>query len=142
MKTKLLLITPLFLMAFYSSHAQSDFQYDYDAAGNRTQRSLIIPRYASPEDSVKLIVTGSIAGYQVKLFPNPTQGAITLQVIGFENTEQSKAEVYDMQGRLVLSTPLLSGFTTIDLTPQLSGNYLLSIFVDGKRKQWKVVKTQ
>jgi hypothetical protein len=142
MKTKLLLITLLFLMAFYSSHAQSDFQYDYDGAGNRTQRSLIIPRYASPEDSVKLIVTGSIAGYQVKLFPNPTHGAITLQVIGFENTEHSKAEVYDMQGRLVLSTPLLSGFTTIDLTPQLSGNYLLSIFVDGKRKQWKVVKTQ
>ena len=72
--------------------------------------------------------------------PNPTSSTITVRITGYENTEHSKLEVYEMVGKLVTEKAVSTEFSSVDLSKQKSGNYILRIFINDKMKEWKVVK--
>ena len=67
----------------------------------------------------------------VKVYPNPTNGKLTIDAENFEGVE-----VYDVSGRLILESEL----KTIDLEGQSKGLYLLKINANGTKQELKVLK--
>jgi len=67
----------------------------------------------------------------VKVYPNPTNGKLTIDAENFEGVE-----VYDVSGRLILESEL----KTIDLEGQSKGLYLLKINANGTKQEFKVLK--
>ena len=67
----------------------------------------------------------------VKVYPNPTNGKLTIDAENFEDVE-----VYDTSGRLIIKSSL----KTIDLEEQSKGLYLLKINANGTTQEFKVFK--
>ncbi|MDC1212000.1 SBBP repeat-containing protein [bacterium] len=67
----------------------------------------------------------------IKVYPNPTNGKLTIDAENFEGVE-----VYDVSGRLILESEL----KTIDLEGQSKGLYLLKINANGTKQELKVLK--
>ncbi|MDA7744530.1 T9SS type A sorting domain-containing protein, partial [bacterium] len=67
----------------------------------------------------------------IKVYPNPTNGKLTIDAENFEYVE-----VYDVSGRLILESKL----KTIDLEGQSQGLYLLKINANGTKQELKVLK--
>ena len=67
----------------------------------------------------------------VKVYPNPTSGKLTIDTENFEGVE-----VYDTSGRLIIKSKL----KTIDLEEQSKGIYLLRVNANGTIQEFKVFK--
>ncbi|MDA7836719.1 SBBP repeat-containing protein [Salibacteraceae bacterium] len=67
----------------------------------------------------------------IKVYPNPTNGKLTIDSKNFEGVE-----VYDVSGRLINKSEL----NTIDLEGQSKGLYLLKINANGTTQEFKVLK--
>jgi len=67
----------------------------------------------------------------IKVYPNPTNGKLTIDSKNFEGVE-----VYDVSGRLIN----MSELNTIDLEGQSKGLYLLKINANGTTQEFKVLK--
>jgi hypothetical protein len=67
----------------------------------------------------------------VKVYPNPTNGKLTIDAENFECVE-----LYDVSGRLINKSEL----KTIDLQGQSQGLYLLKINANGTKQELKVLK--
>lgn len=122
------------------SQTNYQYQYSYDPTGNRIQRIMLPNRIASAGNDSLPIAKSVINGKQVSIYPNPTNGTVTVQIKAEGPITEAKAEVYDLQGRMVFAKEKLTEFTSIDITTQPAGNYLLRIWVEGKRREWMVVK--
>ena len=68
---------------------------------------------------------------EIKVYPNPTSGKLTIDTENFEGVE-----VYDVSGRLIIKSEL----KTIDLEEQSKGLYLLKINANGTTQEFKVFK--
>ena len=67
----------------------------------------------------------------VKVYPNPTSGKLTIDAEDYEGVE-----VYDVSGRLIIKSKL----NTIDLQEQSKGLYLLKINANGTTHESKIFK--
>ena len=74
---------------------------------------------------------------KITLFPNPTSGNIALD-FGVEINEVVLVEVYDMNGRLILSTSY--DYISLDVSALAPGLYSLHCFVQGESHRTKFVK--
>ena len=68
---------------------------------------------------------------KVKVYPNPTNGKLTIDAENYEGVE-----VYDTSGRLIIKSAL----NTIDLEEQSKGLYLLKVNANGTTQDFKVFK--
>ncbi len=117
------------------------FVYTYDDAGNRIQRIYVPYRLAAPKDSLPL-AKDYLSGYAVTIYPNPTKGALSINITGNQEIQNAKIEVFDHTGKLVFSKQSPQQNTDLDLVGQPNGIYYLKIFIDNKSKQWQIVKTE
>ncbi|MDA3780379.1 MAG: T9SS type A sorting domain-containing protein [Bacteroidales bacterium] len=141
---KNLIIILIAFVAYTSSYAQQ-LEYTYDAAGNRIKREYIILPQPPPIKSVQdsSAVEPSIVSFgemEIRIFPNPTKGMLMLQIANMPEQANCQLILVDMLGREVFSSVVTDRETQIDLSNQARGNYILSLFVDNRRKEWIVVK--
>ena len=68
---------------------------------------------------------------EIKLYPNPTNGIVTIDAKQFQ-----KAEVFDATGRLMLT----SKSNIIDLKRQATGLYLIKVHTKGIIEEFKVLR--
>jgi hypothetical protein len=128
------LIFLIFLSSFgLNSFAQTGFGsgdkigFEYDAAGNRTRRFLIVNpcnncppaggnRTSGPEkDSIS--IGPNQQSLSIKVYPNPTDKDITVLVNGYEIlTEKPLLTISDATGKTVLTKQLNSNNSLIDLS--------------------------
>ena len=76
-------------------------------------------------------VTSVERSSDIKVYPNPTSGKLTIDAKNFEGVE-----VYDTSGRLIIKSEL----RTIDLEEQAKGLYLLKVNANGTTQEFKVFK--
>ena len=62
---------------------------------------------------------------ELNVYPNPTNGTINLEILGFENLKIKKAEVYDILGECIYQQNCNSVHLQIDLSSHPNGIYLL-----------------
>lgn len=120
------------------------FEYEYDASGNRTQREFIqlksaaVPGGESFSEEQK-ILEDALEGHEIKIYPNPTKGKITVSIAGLEK-EPARVLVFSPQGRLIADKEFTGPENTVDLSAQPAGMYLMKIVVGGLSTDWKIVK--
>lgn len=130
----------LFLFLTGSIYAQS-IEYFYDAAGNRTQRKLVVidpnetGRYMQPKDSVAAQLTSDS---KLTVYPNPVKEQLTLKVDGVFKTYQ--ITLTDLSGRVLLSNTINSTIKQLDFTNYPKGTYLLKTGVNDQFTEWKIIK--
>lgn len=142
----------LFLLLMMSGVVKSQtavwgVSYEYDAAGNRTQR-MMKTLYLSGAKSVAADTTESIApmieeagNRQIVLYPNPTRGMLKVNINGGEWNDRYQTVVYDQNGRVVTRNQMVGdGDMDVDLTGQSTGYYFLHLMVNDERKTYKIIK--
>lgn len=143
-----------FLFATLALHSQpvSHVEFDYDDAGNRTTRQVIYLKsqqadgqqqlkestFEQVRDSVEFKAT--LGSREVSIFPNPTKGILTLTIAISEDAGSATLELFSLSGEKIMQQEIRSTKTTMDLSTQAPGTYLLQISTTASRKTWKVIK--
>jgi hypothetical protein len=131
-----------------------DIVYTYDAAGNRIHRELSLLK-SVPVDSNELAglhnpdkpaepikYTDMIGSREVNIYPNPTEGLLTIEVIetGPSTSAPFEISVYDLQGKTVFNQSDITRTTVVDLHEQPAGSYVLRMKEGDKLSEWKIIK--
>ncbi len=134
--------------------AQTTVYYRYDNAGNRKLRTITLATANAAQSSLKSGVDSTYLKEEVKenkfedqindqkinIYPNPTHGALRIEITGFEPSQQSAIRVYNLKGGLITTLTPLTGNDIVDLSDSPLGTYVLKIQLGGKESEWKVVK--
>jgi hypothetical protein len=136
----------LFIFTFFATTGlfAQGVNYQYDNAGNRTARVINMqsssPMNSSQETTETLSLDDLVSNQKIKIYPNPTEGLLAVEIIDF--TEQIKAEIQitDMSGRTINRKKIETGYTSFDLSNQSPGLYLLRIQINGESVTWKIIK--
>jgi len=85
------------------------------------------------------ILEDALDGHEIKIYPNPTRGKITVSIAGLEK-ELARVLVFSPQGRLIADKKFTGPENTVDLSAQPAGMYLMKIVIGGLSTDWKIVK--
>lgn len=79
---------------------------------------------------------------QMSVYPNPTQNNLTIEVKQ-DNLDNMQYQLFDLNGRLLLSTKILARTTPIEMSRYPEAVYLLKVFQKSKElKTFKIIKKQ
>jgi hypothetical protein len=120
--------------------------FTYDASGNRTHRwvetkdlkdpaadtTFKLGKEFWPSDTLWVLS-------KVNVFPNPVAHELNV-VISKLGQLKATALVCDVQGRPVLSVPVLTASNGLQLQNLARGTYFLKIECNTERRVWKIIK--
>jgi len=98
----------------------------------------ILPRDADDIEEVVIEGINDLGLNSVKLYPNPSNGLVTLELNNVNN-EELYVEVYDVIGKLVYKTNITENRTDIDLTNMNAGIYYVSVNSNNNKKVSKIM---
>ncbi|MBO7624996.1 MAG: T9SS type A sorting domain-containing protein, partial [Bacteroidales bacterium] len=117
------------------------FGWDTLVLVGRHQCGQTSPQYLPIHVTIGLAVEQVTQQEGVRLFPNPTQGSVTLELRSYESWENPRWMLCDMQGRLLESGTVESMQTHIRLDALPRGVYMVRVVSAGSRQcSMKVVK--
>ena len=137
------LLTTLFATLLFGSYAQ-DIHFDYDASGNRVLREIINMgsnkkgNDTQGENNNTDPSATYLLGHKITIYPNPTKSILLIEVDDLEN-ETGNIQITNAKGIVVLSTDLTSQ-NQLNITNYSSGIYILRIVLQGKSREWKIIK--
>lgn len=136
----------LFLLISLASMAQSKIGYTYDAAGNRVKRENIMQHFQGSEAKRQTFNSNTqtssdiVDDHSIKIYPNPTEGNLTIGISGLKKSDESSYGVYNIQGAQILTNNIDADNFNIDISCSPSGIYLLKITINNNSASWKIVK--
>ena len=142
-------------------HGQS-VKYRYDTSGNRTKRELITVRNMTSPSSLKSstedvtkddwdIATAvftepavsseeTMEQLKVKIYPNPTQGKLQVDITGGIIPEKSLLILYTSSGSVIKQQNSISATNVMDISAYPAGIYILRIILGEEASVWKIIK--
>ena len=148
------------IMLFFAPQLFSqttEIKYTYDAAGNRVTRRVVYLQEQRKADKKNAVASSAteesymaeankeesflqhnLGESQIKVFPNPTQGKIMLEITG--SNKNASVSVFDMSGKMVFSKKQFGSSGQIDLSRQPNGVYVMKVLVGDKVSEWELVK--
>ena len=146
----------LFILSFFAVHSLwgAAIEFTYDASGNRTVRKEITLRSATAKeipdeeeafdkeetDEVSQIFTGILAQSTIHIYPNPTKGLLRVEITGDRENNPVSLQLYDMSGKVLIQESNIVSSTTIDLSNQPAGIYILRLTAEKEKNEWKIIK--
>ena len=130
-------------LAVLTARAQQKLTYAYDAAGNRVSRTIVLGTRSAgvaTEQTDSVFFEESLAETSVKIYPNPVQNELTIRITGYENGWNGEFAVYSISGAMLMHRRLQGETTSVDMSRQLPGTYILHIVLKGERSVWKIIK--
>lgn len=123
--------------------------YDYDNAGNRILRTTVHLRQVVATDADTTLADKInsrqepyyeefVGEKNVKIYPNPTKGMVTLQFDNPVNTGFYRLS--DLSGKLLSDGTITNSIFTLDLSRYENGVYLLTLSLEGQTNTWKIIK--
>jgi hypothetical protein len=145
---KIIVIVSILLVSISYNFAQTSVSFTYDDAGNRETRiingKLFFTTPSSVENEVKqqeLVHKDLFTNLELKIFPNPTQGELRINIQGLEEDQMYHLKILSLSGKPLQSVENIKDFNyTLNITDFKSGTYLLEIQIDGISKFWKIIK--
>lgn len=141
MKMKYLIIflgLVLCLLQSKNSMAQHCISFDYDDDGNRVARAFY--EGCDKDDRDVADLTEQLTAEEFALYPNPSNGLVTLSFGEcFDDTPVSYT-IYDVSGLSVKSGTVGSEEMTLDISGFLPGTYLVVVNVSGDTFARTIVK--
>ncbi|MEI8047024.1 MAG: T9SS type A sorting domain-containing protein [Bacteroidota bacterium] len=122
--------------------AQTKVCYNYDKAGNRILKEFCLKSTPSLADSnsVSQPITENLGEMHITLYPNPTQGHLTINITNLPDNAKGEIILSDMTGRLLIKQNTFRENTLLDLSSHPIGIYVLKIWIGDKVSEWKVIK--
>jgi len=142
MKQLLLLTASIFLTQLM--YAQTQVSYTYDDAGNRITRQTVTLKI--PDDEYKdnydktTHVEDKFGKGNITIYPNPTEELLTVQFTNIKIEEKILLQLYDINGKLIKSKKTKNYKTTINLSNNTAGMYILKIISGKSKAEFMVVK--
>lgn len=138
---KRILLFILLAIALGNAYGQT-LRYVYDAAGNQTLRYMIYFRSTSPagEEKEENPAHKMLSGCEVTIYPNPTDGHLTVEIRTDETEFAGNLSLFTLQGQLITRLPLQIPYTELDLTVHPDGTYILQIETGDEKNSWKIIK--
>lgn len=146
----------LFVLSFFTIHSLwgAAMEFTYDASGNRTDRKEITLRSATVKeipdeeeafdkeetDEAPQVFTDVLAQSTIHIYPNPTKGLLKVEITGERENKPISLQVYDMSGKVLVQETNVVWSTTIDLSNQPAGIYILRLAAEKEKKEWKIIK--
>ncbi|MFV0376511.1 MAG: T9SS type A sorting domain-containing protein [Mangrovibacterium sp.] len=139
---KFLLLSLCLTGLLCSQAAAQDVLYHYDQAGNRTERVIALLRSYAEKSVAEApqVYEEILAEKEIKIYPNPTRGQLSVSITGMGSTDSGTVLVSDMNGRPLLTKSIQEGLTPIDLSDRPDGYYLLKIVLGTETSTWKIIK--
>lgn len=118
--------------------AQTGMHFHYDAAGNRVKRELFID---CPGCKTNIVEKDSLGAIAVTIYPNPTEGHLTVNIDSKSAESLTHIYVFDLAGKMLIQKQVVNtGSADIDLTDHATGIYLLKLRSEEKTSEWKIIK--
>ena len=123
--------------------------FNYDANGNRVLRTLSFQRgdgkgrgdtehpAAAP---LLATATDTLAGLELALYPNPTDGQFSVGVGNTAEGTRLEAVLCTPPGTVISRKTLAGESIDFDLSGHAAGVYVLRIEAAGQKRIWKVIK--
>jgi hypothetical protein len=142
MKQKFLFFSAFALLA--SAAAAQTMQFAYDEAGNRISRTITVTppglRAGEEEQDATPLVEQLAADLSVKIYPNPTEGFLQMELSGIETGETVQLVLFGLNGQVLLQIDTTSMLIPVDLSEHSTGVYVLRLTVRGRSTDYKIVK--
>jgi hypothetical protein len=122
----------------YSAVSQTTF--NYDDSGNRKSCWVFLMKIGVDQGSNDSIT--SINDYNIKVYPNPTDRLLNVAIDRIKSNTNAKASICDLKGNVLKNIEKLNSENQIDMTAFTNGVYILSIEIEGKKADWKVIKKE
>jgi hypothetical protein len=142
-----LITTLLFiLLSIVSSQTTPRVSFFYDQAGNRLTRTVILaPSYIKKhtghdEAPDSVAVASQFGDITITVFPNPTKGALAVEVMGGNVDDRVKVVLHTSEGRQLQTIEGNAGIIPVDMTQYASGCYVLRIYAGVNVTDFKVIK--
>lgn len=146
--------TLLFLPLISFCQSSLPRTYEYDESGNRILRKILELKSLETDTNDYILADDisytqentpkreevfeeQIGNVSIRVFPNPTQGALTLQC---DASVSGTYEVLSQSGQLLQNGRIVSNTSHIDFSPLPSGAYLLRLNMKDKSETWKIIK--
>ena len=136
-----------------SDVAQAQVSYGYDEAGNRTSKTITLKKSLSKKANtsrdldnnkdnnvVSQEFEDAIGNAQIKIYPNPTQGELRVEISGVEFVPSDNITIFDSGGRIIRQSNNVTGYNNIDLYDAAAGLYIMRICIEGKFTTWRIIK--
>lgn len=141
---KILTLLPLFLLltmaGFCQVNASLDYvKIDYDAAGNRIKRSIIVqedPEIVASSDDTKF---DKLKENSLKIYPNPVSDNLSIELLLQEN-KTVEITLIDLNGKLIKKFSISKGVNNINLNDLAPGEYFLTTLIESEKRSWKLTK--
>jgi len=91
-------------------------------------------------EDLDIFYTDKLNESDVLIFPNPTRGALAVEIRNMNTGIPHRLTVFNLNGAIVFEHLNISNYTQIDLFSQPSGLYFLRIFSGDTFITWKIVK--
>jgi len=115
--------------------------YTYDNAGNRIRREIVLNRQNAPAaHAIASSYNDRVAGKDFRIHPNPTHGALSLEIIGYEASDNGRYTVVSTGGQIIVNQKIASAISSLDISSQANGIYILHIVLNGQERTWKIIK--
>ena len=139
---KIILLTFIMLVTL-TTKAQQQLSYAYDAAGNRTSRTIVLGTRsadvtANKTDSV--FFEEMLAEKQIKIYPNPVEFELTISIDGYESAMRGEYSLFNITGAMLLRNRISGTTTHVDMSRYSKGTYILNIQLNGQPTSWKIIK--
>ncbi|TAL67434.1 MAG: T9SS type A sorting domain-containing protein [Bacteroidetes bacterium] len=132
----LIILLIIFIQSFALSQTTTR-NYLYDEMGNRTTRVVLLNQPPPPPGGE---YRDSIKNSEISIYPNPTQGLLTVKITNLKKDVETKIVINDMSGRAVFTFNNLSEFTDINFSEKTNGVYLMKIYIGSDVSDWKILK--
>jgi hypothetical protein len=132
--------------------------YNYDNSGNRLIRYIILQKSFNilSQNSLKESTENTtenttenikqddfedkLGEMTVKIYPNPTQGVLLVEVSGLVTDETVNYQLFSQTGILLDANNQVNYPFSIDLSKYPKGLYILKLMTKEKKSVWKILK--
>lgn len=123
---------------------QLSTSFTYDAAGNRIRRKVELMHFDhdSLPGTIIWSVGDEINGKTVVLTPNPSEGELKVDIIGYEQTDNCAVGIYDINGQIRTARAIQSATTEIEYSRQQNQPDIIYVKMNGESAAWRIIDTE
>ena len=133
--------TVLNILEIQAYESSKCISFNYDASGNRTSRTIEFEALKSGRIAEQTDPYEEQTGEgTIKIFPNPTEGQLSVKLIDFESLENARIQIFDLTGKRVYDNVRISHNNFIDISDVAIGTYVMKIKVGETINEWKIIK--
>ena len=135
----------LLILVIISASSQNIVSYAYDYAGNRISRRVVNltptpPHVKKQLDSIPAPVEEKLGDRTITIYPNPTKGALAVDITGGDNKDELIITLFSAQGVQLQSSRATSGKTPVEMAAYPRGWYILRVKAGEKMTEFKIIK--